>query len=103
MSKTLVVVESPAKARKIQKFLGPKYVVKASLGHIYDLPAKKLGVDLKTFAMEHVPMSGKKKVISELKKAFTTCKKQVILAPDPDREGEAIAYHVAKCLGVDPF
>ena len=103
MTKTLVVVESPAKARKIQKFLGPNYIVKASFGHIYDLPPKKLGVDLKTFKMEHTPMSGKKKVISELKKAFKQCGKKLILAPDPDREGEAIAYHIAKCLGAEPY
>lgn len=105
MSKTLVVVESPAKARKIQKYLGSKYIVKASFGHILDLPSRKLGVDLKSpdFPLEIVPIPGKQKVIRELKKAYKQCNNQVILAPDPDREGEAIGYYTAVCLGASPY
>ena len=103
MPQTLVVVESPAKAKKIQKYLGSNYVVKASFGHIYDLPAKSLGVDLKTFKMDVKAIPNKKKVISELRAMYKKCNKQLILAPDPDREGEAIGYYVAVCLGADPY
>jgi DNA topoisomerase-1 len=73
---TLVIVESPAKARKIQKFLGSNYLVKASFGHLLDLPAKRLGVDLKSkdFPLEIVPITGKNKTIKELKQAFKKCK-----------------------------
>ena len=103
MPQTLVVVESPAKAKKIQKYLGSNYVVKASFGHIYDLPAKSLGVDLKTFKMDVKAIPNKKKVIGELRALYKKCNKQLILAPDPDREGEAIGYYVAVCLGADPY
>ena len=105
MSKTLVIVESPAKARKIQKFLGSNYIVKASFGHLFDLPPRKLGIDLTNpaFPMETTAIAGKGKVIKELKSACKSCNKNVILAPDPDREGEAIGYYAALCLGLDPY
>lgn len=104
-SPTLVIVESPAKARKIQKFLGSKYVVKASFGHLLDLPTKRLGVDLrsKQFPLEIVPIPGKQTIIKELKQAYKKCKGKLILAPDPDREGEAIGYYCAKSVGADPY
>jgi len=91
----LVVVESPAKARTIGKYLGKNYVVKASVGHVKDLPKSKLGVDIDAgFEPEYVVMRDKSKVITEIKKAAKTTE-TVFLAPDPDREGEAIAGHIA--------
>ncbi|MFA7368978.1 MAG: toprim domain-containing protein, partial [Kiritimatiellales bacterium] len=91
MSKKLVIVESPAKAKTINKYLGEDYIVKASMGHVRDLPPKKLGVDVeKGFEPEYVNTTGRAKVITELKAAAKLCD-EVILAPDPDREGEAIA------------
>ena len=99
MSKGLIVVESPAKVKTLQKFLGEDYVVKASVGHIKDLPEGKLGVDLqKDFQPQYVTISGKGKVIRELKKASKGVK-NIYLGPDPDREGEAIAWHVAEEIG----
>jgi DNA topoisomerase I len=92
---TLVVVESPAKASTIKKYLGAGFEVKASVGHVKDLPKATLGIDIeKDFQPEYVVIDAKKKVISEIK---TAAKKatQVLLAPDPDREGEAIAWHIA--------
>ncbi len=98
MSKTLVVVESPAKAKTIQKYLGRGYDVKASVGHIKDLPSKKLGVDVEhDFKPQYEVMKGKQKVVTELRKAAEKAD-QVVLAPDPDREGEAIAWHIAEEL-----
>ncbi len=91
----LIIVESPAKARTIKRFLDADYELKATLGHIVDLPEKELGVDVKTFDMKFVPIRGKKKVIDELKKAVKKAS-QVYLSTDPDREGEAIAYHVVR-------
>ncbi len=91
----LIIVESPAKARTIKRFLDGDYELKATLGHIVDLPEKELGVDIETFHMEFVPIRGKKKVIDELKKAVKKAS-LVYLSTDPDREGEAIAYHVVR-------
>ncbi len=102
MAKNLVIVESPAKAKTLQKYLGQDYQVKASVGHILDLPKNKLGVDIeRDFAPEYEIIHGKKKIISELQKAAKG-KAAIYLAPDPDREGEAIAWHIAEQLKVDP-
>jgi DNA topoisomerase-1 len=99
----LVIVESPAKAKTINKYLGEDYIVKASMGHVRDLPPKKLGVDVeKGFEPEYVNTTGRAKVITELKAAAKKCD-EVILAPDPDREGEAIAWHLFELLkGIVP-
>src|SRR6201992_775535 len=99
MSKSLVIVESPAKAKTISKYLGKDFAVEASVGHIKDLPKNKIGVDLSdcSFAPELIVIPGKEKVVERLKKlakAATT----VYLAPDPDREGEAIAAHLEEEL-----
>src|SRR5579883_1468078 len=97
MTKTLVVVESPAKAKTIKKYLGPKYEVLASKGHIKDLP-KKLGIDIeKGFQETYEVVPGKEKVVQELKQAAKGVD-EVLLATDPDREGEAIAWHIAEEL-----
>ncbi len=94
----LVIVESPTKARTIGKFLGKDYVIKASMGHVMDLPKSTLGVDVEhDFAPAYEVMTDKKKIIAELK-SFAKTASNVILATDPDREGEAIAYHVADVL-----
>ncbi len=100
MSKNLVIVESPAKARTIEKFLGKDYTVKSSFGHIRDLPKKGLSIDKeKDFAPTYEVSADKKKVISELKKAAKSAE-TVWLASDEDREGEAIAWHLCKALGL---
>ena len=91
----LVIVESPAKAKTINKILGKDFVVKASVGHVKDLPAKELGVDVDhNFEPHYIVIPGKEKIVRELKKASKEAEK-VFLAPDPDREGEAIAWHIA--------
>jgi len=101
MAKNLVIVESPTKAKTLQKYLGRDYQVKASVGHVKDLPKSKLGVNIeKGFEPEYEVIHGKKKVISELRKAAQG-KDYIFLAPDPDREGEAIAWHIAESLDVD--
>src|SRR5271155_3814403 len=93
MSKTLVVVESPAKAKTIKKYLGSKYEVLASKGHIKDLP-KKLGIDIeKGFQETYEVVPGKEKILQDLKSAANEVD-EVLLATDPDREGEAIAWHI---------
>ena len=98
MSKNLVIVESPAKAKKINQFLGKEYAVMASVGHVRDLPAKKLGVDVEAdFEPEYVATARGKKVLKELKDEAKKCE-NVYLAPDPDREGEAIAWHLYEAL-----
>ena len=98
MGKSLVIVESPAKAKTINKYLGANFTVKASVGHIKDLPEKKLGVDVEQdFAPEYVTIRGKNKVIQELKDAAKQAE-TIYLAPDPDREGEAICWHLAEEL-----
>lgn len=99
MEKSLVVVESPAKAKTIRKYLGKDFEVMASVGHILDLPPRSMGVDLEsgTFTPEYEPIVGKNKVIADIKK--NAKKAQVVyLAPDPDREGEAIAFHIASVV-----
>jgi DNA topoisomerase I len=101
MSKTLVIVESPAKAKTIQKYLGRNFKVKASVGHVKDLPSKKLGVDIENgFTPQYEVMKDKKKVVAELRKAAQEAD-VIFLAPDPDREGEAIAWHIAEELAPD--
>jgi DNA topoisomerase-1 len=98
MAKNLVIVESPAKAKTIGKYLGREYQVKASVGHIMDLPKSKLGVDIeKGFTAEYHIIPGKAKVVEELRKAAKD-KENIYLASDPDREGEAIAWHIAEKL-----
>ena len=98
MSKSLVIVESPAKAKKINAFLGKDFIVMASVGHVRDLPPKSLGVDLdKDFQPEYVETSQGKKILKELKDNAKACER-VYLAPDPDREGEAIAWHLYEAL-----
>jgi len=97
----LVIVESPAKARTIGKYLGGDYTVAASVGHVRDLPAKELGVDIENgFEPKYVTIRGKGKILTDLKKMAAKVD-TVFLATDPDREGEAIAYHVAEQLGYD--
>jgi DNA topoisomerase-1 len=99
--KHLVIVESPAKARTIGRYLGKSYEVAASVGHVRDLPTKELGVDVDHgFEPQYVTIRGKGKVLTELKKKAKKVD-TVILATDPDREGEAIAYHVAEQLGYE--
>ena len=98
MAKSLVIVESPAKAKTINKYLGANFTVKASVGHVKDLPEKKLGVDIEhDFTPEYVVIDGKSKVIDDLKNAAKHAD-AVYLAPDPDREGEAISWHIAEEL-----
>ena len=97
----LVIVESPSKAKTIGKYLGPGYEVKASMGHVRDLPKSKLGVDLEKgdFEPNYQPIKGKEDVISDLKKAAKKSGR-VYLATDPDREGEAISWHLKELLGI---
>jgi DNA topoisomerase-1 len=97
--KHLVIVESPAKAKTINKFLGDGYVVRASMGHVRDLPSKGMGVDLKTFQPDYEVLQSRSKVIGELKKLAKESDK-VYLATDLDREGEAIAWHLKEALGI---
>ena len=100
MSKSLVIVESPAKAKTIEKYLGKGFEVRASIGHIMDLPKNDIGVELKnrTFEPELIVSPGKEKVVDALKKLALKAD-EIYLAPDPDREGEAIAYHLLLQLG----
>ncbi len=101
MADYLLIVESPAKANTIKKFLGSKYKVIASMGHVRDLPKSQLGVDVENnFEPKYINMRDKSKVIKQLKDEAKNVKK-IILATDPDREGEAIAWHLAYILGVD--
>ncbi|MCP9446027.1 MAG: type I DNA topoisomerase [Nitrospira sp.] len=98
MAKSLVIVESPTKAKTVTKYLGRGYEVLASVGHIKDLPTSKLGVDLeRDFAPQYVTIKGKSKVLAEIKKKAERAEK-IFLAPDPDREGEAIAWHIEQEL-----
>ena len=97
----LIIVESPAKAKTIEKFLGKNYKVKASIGHIRDLPKSKLGVDIEdNFNPSYITIRGKASIANELKKEAKKSEK-VFLATDPDREGEAISWHLAYILGLD--
>jgi DNA topoisomerase-1 len=99
MTKNLLIVESPTKARTLKKYLGNDYQIMASVGHIKDLPNSRLGVDTeKGFTPEYVTIKGKAKILRELKRAGKGAD-AIYLAPDPDREGEAIAWHIAQELG----
>ena len=101
MAKPLIIVESPTKAKTIKKFLPPRYVVKASVGHVRDLPKSTLGVDVEhDFAPRYLTIKGKGDVIKELKAAAKSAS-DVYLATDPDREGEAIAWHLAELLKLE--
>lgn len=98
---TLVVVESPAKAKTIEKYLGKNYMVRASMGHLRDLPKSQFGIDVEhDFAPKYINIRGKGDLIKELKKAAKNAA-YIYLASDPDREGEAIAWHLAYILGID--
>ena len=99
MAKSLVIVESPAKAKTIRKYLGSDFDVQASVGHIIDLPASRMGVDLENgeFTPQYEPIVGKAKVIKAIQSAAKKVD-TVYLAPDPDREGEAIAFHLAHLI-----
>jgi len=99
---SLVVVESPTKVKTIQKYLDRGFVVKASLGHLKDLPKSKLGIDIKkSFAPQYVPVRAKAKTLEDLKRAGKKAK-ALYVATDPDREGEAIGWHIAQELGLPP-
>lgn len=99
--KSLLIVESPTKVKTLSKFLGKDFTIKASVGHIKDLPKKELGVDLENeLALTYVVIEGKEKVMRELKKAAKKADR-IFLGPDPDREGEAIAWHIASELNGD--
>lgn len=99
MAKSLVIVESPSKARTIQKYLGSDYIVKSSVGHVRDLPTDEIGIDVEHgFIPKYVTISGKKKVMSEIRSAAKKVQ-NIYLATDPDREGEAISWHIAEVLG----
>jgi DNA topoisomerase-1 len=101
MSKSLLIVESPTKAKTLERYLGRDFIVKASVGHVKDLPGNKLGVDVdEQFKPQYQVMRGKKKIIDELKKAASRAD-AIYLGPDPDREGEAIAWHIAEEIGAD--
>ncbi|MDF2859095.1 MAG: topoisomerase, partial [Neobacillus sp.] len=98
MSEFLVIVESPAKAKTIERYLGKKYKVKASMGHVRDLPRSQMGVYKENnFEPKYITIRGKGPVLKELKTAAKKAKK-IYLAADPDREGEAIAWHLAHSL-----
>ena len=98
MAKSLVIVESPSKARTIRKYLGRDFRVEASSGHLIDLPSSKLGVDIQNdFKPDYTVIKGKTRYLENLKKASRDVEK-VYLASDPDREGEAIAWHIANRL-----
>ncbi len=102
MAKKLLIVESPAKAGTIKKYLGKDYEVTASMGHIIDLPKSQLGVDVeKEFEPKYITIRGKGELLTKLKKQAKAADK-VYLATDPDREGEAISWHLANALGIDP-
>lgn len=98
MAKTLVIVESPAKAKTISRFLGTRYLVRSSMGHIRDLPKSQFGIDVEAgFKPKYINIRGKGKLVQELRKAAKESQ-QVLLATDPDREGEAIAWHLQQVL-----
>ncbi|NLK95646.1 MAG: type I DNA topoisomerase [Clostridiales bacterium] len=100
MDQNLVIVESPAKAKTIEKYLGKNYIVEASMGHVRDLPKSKLGVDIEdNFNPKYITIRGKGELIDKLRKTAKKCKK-VYLATDPDREGEAISWHLANILKI---
>ena len=99
--KDLVIVESPAKAKTIGKYLGPGYKVTASMGHLRDLPKSTMGVDIEAgFVPDYQPVKGREDVIEDLRKS-ARASARVYLATDPDREGEAISWHLKELLGID--
>ena len=101
-NRTLVVVESPAKAKTIARYLGQSYDVRSSVGHIRDLPTSTIGVDIKNnFNPMYITMPGKDKIVRELRGAAEKADR-ILLATDPDREGEAIAWHIAHLLNIEP-
>ncbi|HSP64796.1 MAG TPA: toprim domain-containing protein, partial [Candidatus Deferrimicrobium sp.] len=101
MPNRLIIVESPSTARTLGKFLGAGYTVKASMGHVRDLPKSKIGVDIDAgFVPEYEVIKGKEKQIKELQAASRKAD-STLLAADPDREGEAIAWHIAQALKLD--
>lgn len=101
MYKNLVIVESPTKAKTVSKMLGSNYKVVASVGHIRDLPKSKMGIDIENnFEPEYINVRGKASKIKELKELYKNSE-NIYLATDPDREGEAISWHIAYLLGLD--
>ena len=101
MGQNLVIVESPAKAKTIGKYLGKNYIVEASMGHVRDLPKSKLGVDIEdNFNPKYITIRGKGELLNKLRKAAKKADK-IYLATDPDREGEAISWHLANILKID--
>lgn len=101
MRKSLIIVESPAKIKTLKKILGPRYVLASSVGHIRDLPGKEFGIDIDNdFELSYAILPNKEEVIEKLRKAAQECD-EVILSPDPDREGEAIAWHIKEILPPD--
>jgi DNA topoisomerase-1 len=101
MAKSLVIVESPAKAKTVSKFLGKNYRVEASMGHVRDLPKSQIGVNTdNNYEPKYITIRGKGKLIDTLKKEAKKADK-IYLATDPDREGEAISWHLAAILGLD--
>ena len=102
MIENLVIVESPAKAKTIERFLGDEYVVKSSFGHVRDLAKKNLGINIEdNFKPDYIVSEEKKKVVKELK-ALANKAEKVWIASDEDREGEAIAWHLQEVLNLDP-
>ena len=102
MAKNLVIVESPAKVKTIKKFLGSRYDVEASMGHVRDLPRSKLGIDIENdFEPKYITIRGKGDLLAKLRKSAKTAE-HVYLATDPDREGEAISWHLVTALNLDP-
>ena len=99
---TLIIVESAAKARTLSKFLGKNYRLKASVGHIKDLPKSKLGIDVNnSFGPQYITIRGKGPLLQEIKKEAQKADK-ILLATDPDREGEAIAWHLQNAMNLEP-
>src|SRR5919199_5653321 len=102
MPKSLIIVESPAKTKTLKSFLGREFAVEASMGHVRDLPPNKLGVDVEhDFTPTYEPLKDRKDVLSKLAAAAKGAD-TVYLASDPDREGEAIAWHIANALKLNP-
>ena len=104
MPKTLVIVESPTKAKTISKFLGSSYIVTSSFGHVRDLPKSTMGIDTEhgTFTPQYRVSPDKTQQVKKLKELAKKCENNIIFATDEDREGEAISWHLAQILGIDP-
>jgi DNA topoisomerase-1 len=102
VAKNLVIVESPAKVKTIKKFLGSRYDVEASMGHVRDLPKSQMGIDIENdFEPKYITIRGKGELLAKLRKAVKNAD-HVYLATDPDREGEAISWHLVSALNLDP-